>query len=280
MLLKSALKKQNPNSTEVLSGEGGGGNPRSVVYSDQSFTDTYPRQAKSIPNINLHNQGRDEVDEMRGENLQRDRPLSKSSSILEREARQMGPDVLVVYDTKMSEEREVEEGEKKKKSLLGKAAASLKGVMGKEPVASPIIELVPAHEQQQQQQQQAKPNTFQVKSYQPCSESYTLHFQFPERPPSHFGEPVYGATRLRHPGAAGSHYGPVGITYPVYGQTGPPCPLYPRLPARPAPPPGYVSMMPTQLTTPRPHGSLPRPNGTLTRHPRGPWPEEQGTLFP
>ena len=74
----------------------------------------------------------------------------------------MGPDVLVVYDTNMSEEREVEEGEKKKKSLLGKAAASLKGVMGKEPVASPIIELVPAHEQQQQHQ--AKPNTFQVKS--------------------------------------------------------------------------------------------------------------------
>ena len=161
MLLKSALKKQNPNSTEVLSGEGGGGNPRSVVYSDQSFTDTYPRQAKSIPNINFHEQGRDEIEEMRGDQLQRDRPLSKSSSILEREARQMGPDVLVVYDTNMSEEREVEEGEKKKKSLLGKAAASLKGVMGKEPVASPIIELVPAHEQQQQHQ--AKPNTFQVK---------------------------------------------------------------------------------------------------------------------
>ena len=105
-----------------------------------------------------------------------------------------------------------------------------------------------------------------------------MHSQFPERPPSHFSESVYGATRLRHPAPA-SHYGPVGITYPVYGQTGPPCPLYPRLPARPAPPPGYVSMLPTQLTTPRPHGSLPRPNGTLTRHPRGPWPEEQGTLF-
>ena len=163
VLLKSALKKQNPNSTEVLSSEGGAGASRSVVYSDQSFTDTYPRQAKSIPNINFHDQGRDEVDEMRGEQLQRDRPLSKSSSILEREARQMGPDVLVVYDTNMSEEREVEEGEKKKKSLLGKAAASLKGVMGKEPVASPIIELVPAHEQQQQQ---AKPNTFQVKCHQ------------------------------------------------------------------------------------------------------------------
>ena len=164
VLLKSALKKQNPNSTEVLSSESGAGASRSVVYSDQSFTDTYPRQAKSIPNINFHDQGRDEVDEMRGEQLQRDRPLSKSSSILEREARQMGPDVLVVYDTNMSEEREVEEGEKKKKSLLGKAAASLKGVMGKEPVASPIIELVPAHEQQQQQQ--AKPNTFQVKCHQ------------------------------------------------------------------------------------------------------------------
>ena len=89
---------------------------------------------------------------------------------------------------------------------------------------------------------------------------------------------MYGATRLRHPAPA-SHYGPVGITYPIYGQTGPPCALYPRLPARPAPPPGYVSMLPTQLTTPRPHGSLPRPNGTLTRHPRGPWPEEQGTLI-
>ena len=62
VLLKSALKKQNPNSTEVLSGEGGGGNPRSVVYSDQSFTDTYPRQAKSIPNINFQgSQGRDDV---------------------------------------------------------------------------------------------------------------------------------------------------------------------------------------------------------------------------
>merc|ERR1719414_30568 len=85
VLLKSALKKQNPNSTEVLSGEGGGGNPRSVVYSDQSFTDTYPRQAKSIPNINFQgSQGRDDV-----EQLQRDQPLSKSSSILEREARQM-----------------------------------------------------------------------------------------------------------------------------------------------------------------------------------------------
>ena len=95
MLLKSALKKQNPNSTEVLSGEGGGGTPRSVVYSDQSFTDTYPRQAKSIPNINFHDQGRDELEEMRGDQLQRDRPLSKSSSILEREARQMGPDVLL-----------------------------------------------------------------------------------------------------------------------------------------------------------------------------------------
>ena len=106
-----------------------------------------------------------------------------------------------------------------------------------------------------------------------------MHFQFPERPSSHFSESVYGATRLRHPAPA-SHYGPVGITYPVYGQTGPPCALYPRLPARPAPPPGYVSMLPTQLTTPRPHGSLPRPNGTLTRHPRGPWPEEQGTFFP
>ena len=164
LLLKSALKKQNPNSTEVLSSEGvGGGTPRSVVYSDQSFTDTYPRQAKSIPNINFHEQ-REELEKMRGDQLQRDRPLSKSSSILEREARQMGPDVLVVYDTNMSEEREVEEGEKKKKSLLGKAAASLKGVMGKEPVASPIIELVPAHEQQQQQQ--AKPNTFQVKCHQ------------------------------------------------------------------------------------------------------------------
>ena len=158
VLLKSALKKQNPNSTEVLSIDGG--TSRSVVYSDQSFTDTYPRQAKSIPNINFHDQ-RDEMEERRQDQLQRDRPLSKSSSILEREARQMGPDVLVVYDTNLSEEREVttEEGEKKK-SLLGKAAASLKGVMGKDPVAAPIIELVPAHEQQQPQ---AKPNTFQVR---------------------------------------------------------------------------------------------------------------------
>ena len=41
----------------------------------------------------------------------------------------MGPDVLVVYDTNLSEEREVttEEGEKKKKGRLGKAATSLKG---------------------------------------------------------------------------------------------------------------------------------------------------------
>ena len=126
VLLKSALKKQNPNSTEVLSIDGG--TSRSVVYSDQSFTDTYPRQAKSIPNINFHDQ-RDEMEERRQDQLQRDRPLSKSSSILEREARQMGPDVLVVYDTNLSEEREVttEEGEKKKKSLLGKAATSLKG---------------------------------------------------------------------------------------------------------------------------------------------------------
>ena len=69
------------------------------------------------------------MEERRQDQLQRDRPLSKSSSILEREARQMGPDVLVVYDTNLSEEREVttEEGEKKKKSLLGKAATSLKG---------------------------------------------------------------------------------------------------------------------------------------------------------
>ena len=126
VLLKSALKKQNPNSTEVLSIDGG--TSRSVVYSDQSFTDTYPRQAKSIPNINFHDQ-RDEMEERRQDQLQRDRPLSKSSSILEREARQMGPDVLVVYDTNLSEEREVttEEGEMKKKSLLGKAATSLKG---------------------------------------------------------------------------------------------------------------------------------------------------------
>ena len=168
VLLKSALKKQNPNSTEVLSIDGG--TSRSVVYSDQSFTDTYPRQAKSIPNINFHDQ-RDEMEERRQDQLQRDRPLSKSSSILEREARQMGPDVLVVYDTNLSEEREVttEEGEKKKKSLLGKAAASLKGVMGKDPVAAPIIELVPAHEQQQPQ---AKPNTFQVRVFKKSH----LHF--------------------------------------------------------------------------------------------------------
>ena len=206
MLLKSALKKQNPNSTEVLSSEGGGA-PRSVVYSDQSFTDTYPRQAKSIPNINFHEQGRDrdEVDEMRGdERLQRDRPLSKSSSILEREARQMGPDVLVVYDTHMSEEREVEEErEKKKKSLLGKAAASLKGVMGKEPVASPIIELVPAHEQHQQQPQ-AKPNTFQVKFYQlvfPQSSTLPSYSFRSARPPtlgSHCME-QHGCGTQEHP---------------------------------------------------------------------------------
>ena len=76
--------------------------------------------------------------------------------------------------------------------------------------------------------------------------------QFPERPQSHYGEAVYGATRFRHPppglisdflpdksgqhigtsthtftykqvsqSLLASHYGPVGITYPVYGQTGP-----------------------------------------------------------
>ena len=196
VLLKSALKKQNPNSTEVLSIDGG--TSRSVVYSDQSFTDTYPRQAKSIPNINFHDQ-RDEMEERRQDQLQRDRPLSKSSSILEREARQMGPDVLVVYDTNLSEEREVttEEGEKKKKSLLGKAAASLKGVMGKDPVAAPIIELVPAHEQQQPQ---AKPNTFQVRLiFRHVQPSHIFCLQFPERPQSHYGEAVYGATRFRHP---------------------------------------------------------------------------------
>ena len=67
VLLKSALKKQNPNSTEVLSIDGG--TSRSVVYSDQSFTDTYPRQAKSIPNINYHEQ-RDEMEERRSDQLQ------------------------------------------------------------------------------------------------------------------------------------------------------------------------------------------------------------------
>ena len=55
------------------------------------------------------------------------RPTSLKE-LQEREARQMGPDVLVVYDTNLSEEREVttEEGEMKKKSLLGKATTSWK----------------------------------------------------------------------------------------------------------------------------------------------------------
>ena len=271
VVLKSALKKSN-TSAEML--RDNCGDSKCLLYNDKTFVEAaYPRQAKSIPNINHYNDNNVNENARNDASLSRigkEKPLSKSSNFLEKEKKR-GADELVMYDSLPSptdslESRRKDSGTGSKLSSLASNLLRGSGLKKDGRPPSPIIEMKMVH---------------------PASPPTT--YNFPSRQAVN-GEPVYSSRPLlghRAPLAS-----PYGIAYPVYSHTGShtgslPRPLYPALP----PPAGeqYVSMLGRQgLTTPRhglhlplgplgPLGSLPN---TKTRHPahqqpRNTWTEQQ-----
>eukprot|EP00090_Calanus_glacialis_P028976 TRINITY_DN46469_c0_g1_i1.p1 TRINITY_DN46469_c0_g1~~TRINITY_DN46469_c0_g1_i1.p1 ORF type:complete len:805 (-),score=127.92 TRINITY_DN46469_c0_g1_i1:229-2286(-) len=286
VVLKSALKKPNA-SAEVLTDNCGDSN--CVLYNEQTFADaSYPRQAKSIPNISFTDSVDSEASSKEQKLSQmRDRPHSKSSNALVNEKKRGMAD-LIVYDSMPTSGEIKPQGaaDKTRQSttssgkLSNIAASILRGngfkKDGRPP--SPIIEMVPVS----------------------SSHSPPSTYNFPSRPTSNYGEPIYTTrppmlecTRPpihhRPPHPMGSPYG---IAYPVYTHTtNMPRPLYPQLPnMTPSHPHDqYITMVPhppSQLTTPRHpgaglhlplhpghHGSLPnskRPGYDMPRHPTMP----------
>jgi neuroligin len=276
IVLKSALKKPNA-SAEVLTENCK--DSSCVLYNEQTFTDaSYPRQAKSIPNISFTESVDSEASTKEQKLSQmRDRPHSKSSNALVNEQKRGMAD-LIVYDSlpTSGEIKPHSSGDKSRQNpnssgkLTNIAASILRGngfkKDGRPP--SPIIEMVPV-----------------TSSHTPPST-----YNFPSRPTSNYGEPIYTTrppVHNRPPCPMGSPYG--GIAYPVYTHTtNMPRQMYPPLPnMTPSHPHDqYISMIPhppSQLTTPHHpgaglhlplhpghHGSLPtakRPGYDAPRHP-------------
>ena len=270
IVLKSALKKSGNTSAEMLTDN------QCLLYSDQTFMDAaYPRQSKSIPNINHLSSDTPGPGDSSSNNdnslsrMTRDKHLSKSSNYLEKEKRR-GPDELVLYDSMPSPPDTLERKGSGGGKLTCLANSLLRGSGIKKDgrAPSPIIEMVPT------------------------STSAPSTYNFPSRHLSNGGEPIYTSRPLLHPQHRPPPPGPVatpyGIAYPVYNHTGSlPRPMYP-----PGPPhEGYISMMPRSgLTTPDSRPGLHLPLGpdsphlaTLTKRPElmrhpGPRPTWTGSL--
>ena len=280
IVLKSALKKPNA-SAEVLNENCK--DSSCVLYNEQTFTDaSYPRQAKSIPNISFTESVDSDASTTKDQKLSqmRERPHSKSSNALVNEQKRGMAD-LIVYDSMPTsgETKPQGSGDKSRQNpnssgkLTNIAASILRGngfkKDGRPP--SPIIEMVPI-----------------TSSHSPPST-----YNFPSRPTSNYGEPIYTTRPPIHnrpPCPLGSPYG--GIAYPVYTHNANlPRQMYPQLPNMTPSHPHeqYISMIPhppSQLTTPRHpgaglhlplhpghHGSLPsakRPGYDVPRHPTMP----------
>ena len=265
VVLKSALKKTN-TSAEMLTDNCG--DSKCLLYNDKTFVEAaYPRQAKSIPNINHYNDNNVNENPRNDASLSRigkEKPLSKSSNFLSKEKKR-GADELVMYDslpspTEPVESRRKDSGTTNKLTSLASNLLRGSGLKKDGRPPSPIIEM---------------------RMVQPASTPTT--YNFPSRQTVN-GEPIYSSRPLlahRAPLAS-----PYGIAYPVYSHTGSlPRPLYPGLP--PQPQDQYINMMARPgLTTPRhglhlplgPLGSLPN---TKTRQlaglagPRNTWTDQQ-----
>ena len=266
VVLKSALKKTN-TSAEMLTDNCG--DSKCLLYNDKTFVEAaYPRQAKSIPNINHYNDNNVNDNARTDASLSRvgkEKPLSKSSNFLEKEKKR-GADELVMYDSLPSptdslQTRRKDSGTGNKLTTLASNLLRGSGLKKDGRPPSPIIEMRMVHPL-------------------PHPASTPTTYNFPSRQAVN-GEPIYSSRPLlahRAPLAS-----PYGIAYPVYSHTGSlPRPLYPALPSQTGDPSQYISMMARPgLTTPRhglhlplgPLGSL--PNNKSRQQPRNTWSEQQ-----